>query len=107
VGRHADNLGESIITRTVADDDRLSAAQEVAIKRLTDRLGQVKREFAAAVRQLGLQLSAEQMAFLLSTVVGDNMVDLGILFDHVKAVSIQLEHLVAQSGEDLQSARRY
>ncbi|WP_295444279.1 hypothetical protein [uncultured Thiodictyon sp.] len=98
---------ESTIKRTVADYDRLIAEQEAQIKRLTDQLGQVKREFAAAVRQLGVELSDEQVEFLLSTVVGDNMVDLGILFDNVKAVTAQLEHLVAQSGEDLQSARRY
>ncbi|WP_295383965.1 hypothetical protein [uncultured Thiodictyon sp.] len=98
---------ESSIKRTVADYDRLIAEQEAEIKRLTDQLGAVKREFAAAVRQLGVELSDEQVEFLLSTVVGDNMVDLGILFDNVKAVTAQLEHLVAQSGEDLQSARRY
>jgi hypothetical protein len=54
-----------------------------------------------------VDLSDEQVEFLLSTVVGDNMVDLGILFDNVKSVTTQLEQLVAQSGEDLQNARRY
>jgi len=98
---------ESTIKRTVADYDRLILDKEAQIKRLTEQLGQVKREFAAAVRQLGVELSDEQVEFLLSTVVGDNMVDLGILFDNVKSVTTQLEQLVAQSGEDLPSARRY
>jgi hypothetical protein len=44
---------------------------------------------------------------LLSTVVGDNLIDLGIVFDNVKAITAQLERLVEESGEDLQSARRY
>jgi hypothetical protein len=56
---------------------------------------------------MGLDLGDDQVEFLLSTVVGDNMVDLGILFDNVKAITQQLEVLVAESGEDLQSARRY
>ena len=98
---------ESTVKRTVADYDRLIAEQETEIQRLQTELGQVKREFAAAVRQLGVELSDEQVEFLLSTVVGDNMVDLGILFDNVKSVTTQLEQLVAQSGEDLQNARRY
>ena len=98
---------ESTIKRTVADYDRLIAEQEDQIKRLTQRLGEVKKEFAASVRALGVELSDEQVEFLLSTVVGDNMVDLGILFDNVKSVTSQLETLVAQSGEDLPSARRY
>ncbi|WP_295585066.1 hypothetical protein [uncultured Lamprocystis sp.] len=99
--------GESTIKRTVADYDRLIVEKEQQIAQLTKRLGEVKREFATAVRALGVELSDEQVEFLLSTVVGDNMVDLGILFDNVKAVTNQLETLVAQSGEDLQSARRY
>ena len=98
---------ESTVKRTVTDYDRLIAEQEDQIKRLTQRLGEVKTEFAASVRALGVELSDEQVEFLLSTVVGDNMVDLGILFDNVKSVTSQLEKLVAESGEDLQSARRY
>ncbi len=98
---------ESNVKRTVADYDRLIAEKESEIGRLQERLAGIKREFAAAVRALGVELSDEQVEFLLSTVVGDNMVDLGILFDNVKAVTAQLEKLVAESGEDLQSARRY
>ena len=98
---------ESAVKRTVADYDRLIAEKEQEIARLQTQLAGIKREFAAAVRTLGVELSDEQVEFLLSTVVGDNMVDLGILFDNVKAVTAQLEKLVAESGEDLQSARRY
>ncbi len=98
---------ESTVKRTVADYDRLIAEKESEIGRLQTQLAGIKREFAAAVRALGVELSDEQVEFLLSTVVGDNMVDLGILFDNVKAVTAQLEKLVAESGEDLQSARRY
>ena len=98
---------ESAVKRTVADYDRLIAEKEADITRFTGELTQVKREFAAAVRALGVELSDDQVEFLLSTVVGDSMVDLGILFDNVKSVTGQLERLVAESGEDLASARRY
>ena len=67
----------------------------------------MKGEFAAAVRSLVVELTDAQVELLLSTVVGDNMVDLGVLFDNVKSVTAQLEQLVSQSGEDLASARRY
>jgi hypothetical protein len=98
---------ESTVKRTVADYDRLIAEKEAEIARLQRQLAAVKREFGAAVKSLGIELTDEQVEFLLSTVVGDNMVDLGILFDNVKAVTVQLDKLVAESGEDLQSARRY
>jgi uncharacterized small protein (DUF1192 family) len=98
---------ESTIKKTVGDYDRVIEAGERNIKRLNQELAAVKREFAGELRRMGLDLGEDQVEFLLSTVVGDNMVDLGILFDNVKAITQQLEQLVAESGEDLQSARRY
>jgi uncharacterized small protein (DUF1192 family) len=98
---------DSAIQRTVTDYDRLIAERETDSRRLAAELQAVKGEFAAAVRSLGVELSDEQVEFLLSTVVGDNMVDLGVLFDNVKSVTAQVEQLVSQSGEDLASARRY
>jgi uncharacterized small protein (DUF1192 family) len=98
---------ESTIKKTVGDYDRLIEAGERNIERLNQELAAVKREFAVELRRMGLDLGEDQVEFLLSTVVGDNMVDLGILFDNVKAITQQLEQLVAESGEDLQSARRY
>lgn len=98
---------ESAVQRTVADYDRLIGAREADIRRLGVELEAVKGEFAAAVRSLGVELTDEQVELLLSTVVGDSMVDLGVVFDNVKSVTAQLEKLVGQSGEDLASARRY
>lgn len=98
---------DSTIKKTVGDYDRLIETGERDIDRLNLELASVKREFAAELSRMGLDLGEDQVEFLLSTVVGDNMVDLGILFDNVKAITQQLEDLVSQSGEDLQSARRY
>lgn len=98
---------EGALKRTVADFDRLIKEREADVARLETEQSQVRREFARAVREIGVELSDEQVEFLLSTIVGDNMVDLGILFDNVKSVIGQLEKLVAESGEDLASARRY
>ncbi|WP_167752450.1 hypothetical protein [Thiorhodococcus mannitoliphagus] len=98
---------ESTIKRTVDDYDDLIARREADIKRTSKEIGQLKRQFGQELRNLGLDVGDEQLEFLLSTVVGDNMVDLGILFDNVKTITLQLEALVEESGEDLQSARRY
>jgi uncharacterized small protein (DUF1192 family) len=98
---------ESTIAKTVKDYDRLIATREKEIERINREADSVRQEFARELRAMGLELSDEQVEFLLSTVVGDNMVDLGILFDNVKSITVQLERLVAESGEDLPSARRY
>lgn len=97
----------STLEKTVADYDRLIRQRETEIERLKGQMADSRETFAEELRAMGLALSEEQVGFLLSTVVGDHMVDLGILFDNVKAITLQLEELVVQSGEDLQSARRY
>jgi tetratricopeptide (TPR) repeat protein len=98
---------KSMVERTVGDYDKLIDERERAIARAAQALDEIKRQFAAELRGMGLELSDEQLEFLLSTVVGDNIVDLGVVFDNVKAITAQLEELMRASGEDLDSARRY
>jgi len=97
----------SMVKRTVEDYDQAIAERQADIARYEEELSHVRRAFAADLRKIGLDLSDEQLELLLSTVVGDNLIDLGIIFDNVKAITAQLESLVRESGEDLQSARRY
>ncbi len=97
----------SMVERTVADYDRLIDERRETIARARRELDAIKQQFGAELRGMGLDLSDEQLEFLLSTVVGDNIVDLGIVFDNVKAITAQLEELMRESGEDLDAARRY
>jgi hypothetical protein len=98
---------KSLVERTLSDYDKLIDERERSIERAKQELGAIKRAFAAELRAMGLDLSDEQLEFLLSTVVGDNLVDLGVVFENVKAITAQLEALMRDSGEDLDSARRY
>ncbi len=98
---------ESLIKKTLADYDAAIAERQADIRRYEKELETVKRQFAGELRALGLELSDDQLDFMLTTVVGDNLIDLGILFDNVKVITGQLERLVEESGEDLHSARRY
>jgi len=97
----------AMVQRTVEDIDRALEARRADIARYEKELAQVRRAFAVDLRVMGVEFSDEQVGLLLSTVVGDNLVDLGTVFDNVKAITAQLERLVQESGEDLQSARRY
>ncbi len=93
--------------KSVADYDRAIAEREAAIEHHRAELAEVRRAFAAELRGLGMEVSDEQVELLLSTVIGDNLVDLGVAFDQVKAITLELQRLVEQSGEDIESARRY
>lgn len=79
-------------------------------RRIDERLVKIqdlKRTFAGEVSETGLDLSPEQLDFLLSTVVGDTVIDIHIAFYNVKMVTSQLEKLTAESLENIELARRY
>ncbi|MBK1695335.1 hypothetical protein CKO09_11400 [Chromatium weissei] len=97
----------STLNKTVNDYDQFIANRENEITQRNQEIMQLKQEFVTELRATGLELDDAQVEFLLSTVVGDSLVDLGILFDNVKSMTQQLEKLVVDSGEDLQHARRY
>jgi len=98
---------ESWFRTTRGEYDRAIEDKTAEIARHREALQEAQETFARELRGLGLKLSDAQVELLLSTVVGDNMVDLGVVFDNVKALTGQLEQLVQTSGEDLPSARRY
>lgn len=98
---------DALWERTVADYEEAIAERESRIDGARRELRDTKHQFSAELRRLGLELNDEQLEFLLATVVGDNLVDLSIAFDNVKAITVQLEQLLQDSDEDLASARRY
>lgn len=98
---------DSLWKETTKEIDAAIAERQARIARNQAALAQLRSEFAAELRQVGLDLDDQQLEFLLSTVMGDNLIELGIAFDNVKAITAELEQLVRNSGEDLESARRY
>ncbi len=87
-------------------DKEIEAAQQ-EIRELEVQLMQLRRRFAARLRESGLEVSELQLEFLLSTVVGDDIVRIGVAFENIKQITGQLEKLVEQSQEELAAARRY
>lgn len=98
---------ESLVKRTTADIDEDIAEERRDIERFKAEIEGVEQELAEELRGLGLSVSEEQLAVLLSTVIGDEMVDLSLVLDQVEDLTVQLEQLVEDSGEDLEAARRY
>jgi len=98
---------DSLIATTVEGYDQRIAEREADIRRYQAELERIKGQFVTELRAMGIELSSDQVDLLLATVVCDNLIDLGIVFDNVKAITQQLETLVEDSGEDLESARRY
>jgi uncharacterized coiled-coil protein SlyX len=98
---------KALLSSTVEDYNHRIAALEERIASDAKEIETLKAEFAKQLRTLGLNISAEQLDFLLSTVVGDDLIQMSIAFDNVKQLTLQFERLIAASDEDLLTARRY
>ncbi len=68
---------------------------------------EIKGQMRAELQQLGLDVTPEQLDYLLSTVVGDNSIQVIVAFNNVKALTNQLEQLLVKSEENIEIARRY
>lgn len=74
---------------------------------LNRELEATQEEFLQAVRSLGVDLSSEQFETLLSTVNGEDFLDLSLVFETIKGLTTHLRELTQESNEDIETARRY
>lgn len=77
------------------------------IEKREAEIERVKGSLREELRGLGLDVNSEQVDFLLSTIVGENVVQVIVAFENVKGLTLQLEQLMVQSGENIETARRY
>lgn len=93
------------VTRT--GYERRVEAQLEAIEGYKQGIVSIRNEFAVALRDVGLSISGEQLDVLLASVIGDDMIDMAVVFHNAKLITLQLEDLTQNTGEDPETARRY
>jgi hypothetical protein len=84
----------------IEENETLVADTELAIVEL-------KQQFRQELRDIGVELSPEAVEGLLTTVSGDDFVEMCVVFDNVRNVTVQLQELTEEAGEALEVARRY
>ncbi len=87
------------------DERILDAERGVAERR--DQIQDLQVEFVRQMNSIGVELDRASAQSLLSTVTGDDFVEMCVVFDNVRGVTIQLQELTEQSGESLEAAKRY
>lgn len=98
---------DSMWRKTVADIDAEIGEREALLQEQQTALDELHAEMAIALRVTGLDIDAAGLEFLMSTVVGDDVIDMTLAFEQVRDLTEQLERLTADSDEDVASARRY
>ncbi|MDJ0738235.1 MAG: hypothetical protein QNJ91_00860 [Gammaproteobacteria bacterium] len=98
---------DSMWRKTVADIDAEIDEREALLQEQQAALDELHAEMAIALRVMGLDIDATGLEFLMSTVVGDDVIDMALAFEQVRDLTEQLELLTADSDEDVAAARRY
>ena len=98
---------DALIGETVKRIDNQMVKLRESIRGRDSEIRDAKTRFAKEVKASGIDLSRDQLDFLLSTVVGDTVIDIGIAFQNVKNITGQLEALTGESLENMETARRY
>ncbi len=92
---------------TVADYDLKIKQLSELIEQSKTQISKLKTQFAQQLSNKGLSISTEQLDVLLSSVVGDDIIQSSIVYDNIKQISQQLMILTEKSGEDINMSQRY
>lgn len=98
---------EKPFTTTREDyEDRLQDTEE-SIARLERERTDLESDFVDELSSVGLEVSPETARGLLSTVSGEDFVEMCVVFHNVRLVTVRLQQLTEEAGESLDVARRY
>lgn len=80
---------------------------KAAVDAERNKIREIKGRFADELRAIGVDIDPESAETLLSTISGKDLVDLCIVFDNIKYITVELEKLTEDAGESGETARRY
>lgn len=92
---------------TRGDFDQLITAHEKNLEQLELSLVELKAGMSAELLKAGVNIDAEQLDFLYTTVTGEDTIRAIVLFKSATAVSEQLQHLMEINAQDFDAVKRY
>ena len=81
--------------------------EEGRIERAEEEIQAEKERLVKELNQIGMSISDENVDILLESITGDEFVRISIIFDNAKNFAAELERLTDESGEDLDTAKKY
>ncbi|MCD0461216.1 hypothetical protein [Roseiconus lacunae] len=89
-----------------AIDEQIKSEQD-SIEQQREQLAALKKTFAEELTRIGIEVDEASVDSLLSSVSGDDIVSMAVVFDNIKQLTTQLQELTEQSGEALETSKRY
>lgn len=93
-------LSKEAIDQSIVDE-------EARIKEQQEELAKLKKRFAKELSKIGVEVDEAGIESLLSSVSGDDVITMAVVFDNIKLVTHQLQDLTEQTGEALDVSKRY
>ncbi len=102
-----DGVLPGMITDTVDSlaKDVVDSQRKIELNK--EEIKKAKVEVFAALQKAGINLTQEQVDLLLDGVLSGDLVRLVAVFNSAKVIDTQLSKLMAQSGENIEAARKY
>jgi len=92
---------------TISDYEAKIEQMQGVIRQYETDIESLKAKFSYALSEMGINLTYEQVDLLLSSVVGDDIIQGSVVYANVKEISQQLMKLTVDSGEDFNISKRY
>ncbi|WP_445427698.1 hypothetical protein [Alishewanella sp. HL-SH05] len=93
--------------KTRDDFDALIALRKDNIAAHKESMNAILLDMQKLFYSMGIEFDAEQIEVWLSSVVGDSVLSMSVVFNSIKQITQQLEVATADSGENLSFAKRY
>lgn len=87
-------------------DNKIAALKEEAAL-YEQEIAEKKIEIAEDLQASGVQISQAQLDVLMSSVTGDDVMEMSVVFDNIKRLSAQLADLMTQNSKNLEFARKH
>lgn len=90
-----------------ADYDMLIEATSINITAYQAEIKATLSNMSAELLSVGVKLKEDDLDILMSSVTGEDIISMSVVFNAIKEMTIQLAELTQQTGEDLVHAKKY
>ena len=98
---------QSLTATTKSDYDRIIKNKNENIIAYQEELALLRENLSSELEKKDINISPEQLEVWLSSVVGDDIISMNVIFQNVKQVTQQLQELTQETNENLEFARKY
>jgi hypothetical protein len=95
-----------LVTTQSGYEKKIASAEEEIVAAKEAILGE-KDLLVKDLARIGMKLDADSIDKLLDSITGDEFMRVSIIFDNAKKFAAELERLTNESGEDLETAKKY